>query len=573
MKQFTCLLAFLCISILLVGCCKDVRPQPEPEKIPFGVQGENESGGQGATLGVKVVEKEGAPVPAAPTGVPCCDALEKKLNDLILKHQQDIAMLQQRPAPAPSYVTAAPGGLRIEHSGPQFASANSALPFNLKVINPFNYPVYNVRLWAYLGEGLEFVSASDGGQYNPQTRAIEWFFPKLDANGSKAVTYEARVGGTGTYEVCAYATFELRECIIVKVVQPNLVCEVTAPPQGMVGRPFEVCVVIRNTGDGPAENATATVRLPVGFQFEDNTNEKVWQGGTVPAGGSIRQCWRVTATSATRGSIDVTVQGAGGLSTSCGSAVEVTMPDLAITKSAPKRAHMGREFEYSIEVKNTGSSDATNVQLVDQLPEGVEFKSASENGSYNGGSRSISWNLGTLRPSESRNFNIVVKAMRENLDPGWRNVARVTCAEGITREAEAYTIVEAVPAMHIDSYDTEDPVQVGDTTTYVITTRNEGQKESTQVQMRVKLPDQTTYVAHDAATGPEAGNMKINGTYDAAGRVVIFDPIPVMKPGDSATFKVTIRAEGVGDECSTAILTFAEFTREITVQEPTKYYK
>jgi uncharacterized repeat protein (TIGR01451 family) len=183
----------------------------------------------------------------------------------------------------------------------------------------------------------------------------------------------------------------------------------------MVGRPFEVCVVIRNTGDGPAENATATVRLPVGFQFEDNTNEKVWQGGTVPAGGSIRQCWRVTATSATRGSIDVTVQGAGGLSTSCGSAVEVTMPDLAITKSAPKRAHMGREFEYSIEVKNTGSSDATNVQLVDQLPEGVEFKSASENGSYNGGSRSISWNLGTLRPSESRNFNIVVKAMRENL--------------------------------------------------------------------------------------------------------------------------------------------------------------
>jgi uncharacterized repeat protein (TIGR01451 family) len=340
-----------------------------------------------------------------------------------------------------------------------------------------------------------------------------------------------------------------------------------------MGKTFEVCVVITNKGDGPAQDVVATIRLPQELAFEDDSTEKNWQGGTVPAGGSIRECWRVKPLSTGRCKIEVNVVGQGGLTTDCASVIEIVTPDLAITKTAPKRAHLGREFTYMIEVKNVGSADATNCVLVDRLPEGVEFKEASEAGNYKSATRTVEWNLGTLRVGESRNFSIRVKAMRENMDPGWKNTAKVSCAEGIVRQDEAITLVEAVPAMHIDSYDTEDPVQVGETTVYVITVRNEGQKDATQVQMKINIPDQTTYLSHDGVTGIEAGSVKINGLYDAASRTVIFDPIPVTRPGDSATYKVQIRVEGVGDELSTAVLTFAEFSREITVQEPTKYYK
>lgn len=106
--------------------------------------------------------------------------------------------------------------------------------------------------------------------------------------------------------------------------------------------------------------------------------------------------------------------------------------DAEVSKaSCPRdRATPGQQIDYDLQATNLGpepGTELTNARLVDDLPDEVEFLSASAGGSYDASNHSVTWNLGTLAPGESRTLSVIGRVLID-VPSGTRatNVATLT---------------------------------------------------------------------------------------------------------------------------------------------------
>ncbi|MCU0494353.1 MAG: DUF11 domain-containing protein [Chloroflexaceae bacterium] len=99
--------------------------------------------------------------------------------------------------------------------------------------------------------------------------------------------------------------------------------------------------------------------------------------------------------------------------------------DLSLVKQAsPGPATVGQNLTYTLLVQNNSKADAPNVRVVDTLPAGALFVSATASqGTCSRSGQTVTCNLGTLAGLASATVTIVVKPSEEGL---LNNAARVT---------------------------------------------------------------------------------------------------------------------------------------------------
>ena len=80
----------------------------------------------------------------------------------------------------------------------------------------------------------------------------------------------------------------------------------------------------------------------------------------------------------------------------------ITRADLSITKSdSPDPVIAGTNLTYTMTVDSDGPSDALNVSVSDTMPAGTTFVSATGGGSYDAGTNTVTWSLGTVAASDA----------------------------------------------------------------------------------------------------------------------------------------------------------------------------
>jgi uncharacterized repeat protein (TIGR01451 family) len=94
-------------------------------------------------------------------------------------------------------VTDAPLGLR--KTGPQRGNPNQELTYELTVTNTGSGVAGGVKLIDTLPEGLDFVSAGEGGMYNAATRTVQWELATLGGGQSKAVNVRVKAVKAGDW--------------------------------------------------------------------------------------------------------------------------------------------------------------------------------------------------------------------------------------------------------------------------------------------------------------------------------------------------------------------------------------
>jgi uncharacterized repeat protein (TIGR01451 family) len=95
--------------------------------------------------------------------------------------------------------------------------------------------------------------------------------------------------------------------------------------------------------------------------------------------------------------------GSGGRST-------ITTTDLAIDMSAsPSAVYPGGNLTYTLQITNNGPSDSTGALVVDALPAAVSFASATNGGTYDSGSHTVTWVIGALARGASTSVSITVQ--------------------------------------------------------------------------------------------------------------------------------------------------------------------
>lgn len=229
--------------------------------------------------------------------------------------------------------------------------------------------------------------------------------------------------------------------------------------------------------------------------------------------------------------------------------------DLVLDKSIEQQnASPNEELEYTVKINNDGPSSALGVQFLDQLPEGVTFKSltvskAGINLQHANGT--ITGSLGNMAAGEVIfvKIRVVVKA---NATGSLLNKAEVSAPD------EEYTLnnkdeveIPVVPKIDlaIDKIDSKDPVKPGESFVYTVTVTNHGPSNATGVRVVDTLPGSgVTYVSASRAVSVNGRELTFDLGNMASGATVVFTITVTVNQGFSGTLLNEVVVSGNEDE-------------------------
>lgn len=197
----------------------------------------------------------------------------------------------------------------------------------------------------------------------------------------------------------------------------------------------------------------------------------------------------------------------------------VGRPQLAIEKSGPAEAELGKDIAYSIVVKNIGTSVAKGVVVTDKVPAGL------------GGVREVPFTVGDLAPGASKTIPITLKAAERGK---FCNVAVATAANAPSVQDDACTEI----FRHLLKVTkTGTPEQfIGRQASYTIEVHNQGDRPQTQVVVTDTAPAGTKIV--------NAPGASINGNTASW-------TLPTLAAGEKKQFTVVLTTVQQGRLCNT----------------------
>jgi uncharacterized repeat protein (TIGR01451 family) len=158
--------------------------------------------------------------------------------------------------------------LVLTRSAPARVFIGRPVPFTNKIGNDGQRPVARVKLVETVPAGLDFVEASDGGQYDPSTRTITWTVGPLAPGVEQRVSATLTPKTVGRYEAVVTATGPTGS---VATVKPQLAVEgypsLAVEPLGdqrlvAVGEQVTSKVQLKNQGTASAQNVRMVIDLP-----------------------------------------------------------------------------------------------------------------------------------------------------------------------------------------------------------------------------------------------------------------------------------------------------------------------
>jgi uncharacterized repeat protein (TIGR01451 family) len=337
--------------------------------------------------------------------------------------------------------------------------------------------------------------------------------------------------------------------------RPELALDVTGPREVLIGEKVGFTINVTNPGTGAATGVIISAQLAGGLQHEAG-EQLEYELGTLEPGATRALELSLDAIAAGPVSNVLVVDGEGGLHAEFTSEVDVLAPELEVAVSGPKRRYLEREATYVFSVSNPGTAAAREVELTTYLPEGMEFVKADNYGEYDDTERVVRWSLEELPPGETGEVTLTampVAAGEQKL------LVEGTGARGLSAKREQTIMVEGVAAILFTVADVDDPIEVGDETSYEIRVVNQGSKSATDVRIIVLIPDG---MKATAAEGP--------ARFSIADTEVVFDPLPQLAAKADTTYRVHVQGIAAGDQRLTVQLLTKDMQDPVTKEESTR---
>lgn len=474
-----------------------------------------------------------------------------------------------KPAPAPAMNPANtqywPTGRRessalaVEKIAPAEVSAGQSFDYTLRVTNLTGTTLENVVVTDTTDANFKVSGANPVPQSNGNTH--QFGLGKLAAGETRDIKISgaASAVGSGILTNCASATFTLPLCVTTKVVQPALVITKAITPESILNcDPITTTIEVSNNGTGLARNVKITDALPAGLTTADGKSNVDIIVGDLAAG--QKKSFPIQLKAAKTGRYDnvASATADGGLKADSNKVTTVVkQPVLTIAcRPGSDRVVLGRDSTFTFTVKNTGDAVCDATTITAALPAGTTFKSADNGGSAAG--QNVTWNLGALPPGQERSVTVTVSANAIGNVP-LSATASCKCAAPATTNCQVAYV--GIPAMLLDGVDDPDPVQLGGNTTYTLKVTNQGFADLTNVTLETTL-DAANLMQYVSSSG---------GTL--AGTKVTFPAIPVLKPKESRTFTIVVKAVGEGQVQVRAEAKSNEITRTLIKTETSNFYK
>jgi len=198
-----------------------------------------------------------------------------------------------------------------------------------------------------------------------------------------------------------------------------------------------------------------------------------------------------------------------------------TRPQLAIEHTAPPKVLIGEGMSASITVSNPGTGPATGVIIEEDVPPGLLHVGGSQ----------LEYEVGTLRPGESKHLELSLKAERAGVV---QNCIRVRADGGLTAQHVAQIEVIA-PQLQLA---VEGPKRrfLERPATYTLQVANPGTATARDIELAALLPRGMRFVSTDA-----------QGQYDSAQHAVFWS-LAELQPGQSGAVKLALTPVEPGEQ-------------------------
>ena len=423
-----------------------------------------------------------------------------------------------------------------------------------------------------LPAGLTFVaSIPSQGTYNPASGI--WTVGGV-ANGSSAVlTIRATVVSpnptTNTATITHSDQFDPNTAnntssTVETPQQADLVLSKTVDnPTPNVGDTITYTVTVNDIGPGNATGVVVGDLLPAGLTFVSATPSEgtydsgtgTWTVGAVDLSSAETLAIQATVASpnAVTNTASITHSDQFDPNTANNTASATTTPqqaDLSLAKTISNPTpNVGDTITYTITLTNSGpdiaTNVATNVQILDALPAGLSFVSATPSqGSYN--PTTGLWNVGTVNTVSPQTLTILALVV----SPGPQtNSATITHADQFDPNTANNTASATETPQQADlalAKTVSDPTpNVGETITYTLTLSDNGPNTATNVQVTDLLPAGVSFVS---ATPSQ-------GTYDFGNGVWTVGTVDTTTP---QTLMIQAQVVSPSPQTNTATITGAD---------------
>jgi len=229
---------------------------------------------------------------------------------------------------------------------------------------------------------------------------------------------------------------------------------------------------------------------------------------------------------------------------------------LALVCRAPAEALAGHPVEVCLTVRNEGNVPAAAFPVMLPIPAGATVGTITADGDAAGGA--LKWIVPSLAPGEVRELCATLAGTR----PGrLAFAAQAVAAPAPAVAAACETVIRGVPAVLLEVIDLEDPVEVGREVNYEIRVTNQGTAPLTAVRLVATLDAAQEFVS---VTGRTPGT--------AADSAVTLEPVPVLEPQETATWRLVAKAARELDARLLVELRSAEIERPVVEMESTQQY-
>ena len=446
--------------------------------------------------------------------------------------------------------------LTIQKFAPAEIQVGRAAKLRIKVTNTGQTAASGVEVRDQVPRGTQLVGTTPQAQRGVRGELI-WDLGAMQPGQEEIVEVELMPTAEGEIGSVATVRFNAEASARSIATKPELVVEVACPSRVTIGEDVILAITVSNPGTGVATGVVLEEHVPAGLQHTAGT-ELEYEVGTLKPNEARKL--ELTLEAARPGPYTnlLVVRGDANLRTENKREVTIVAPQLDVAMDGPNRRYLERKATYTVSISNPGTAPARAVELVAQLPHGLDFVSADNQGHYDQSTRTVLWRLAELPINTTGSVKLTTMPM----EAGQKTIRIAGTAEKVSPvEKQQPVQIEGIAAILFQVVDVDDPIEKGGETAYEIRVVNQGSKAATNVQIVAQVPPEMKIIA---AEGPV--RHLVNGNQ------VRFESLSRLAPKADTTYRVRVQGLQPGDLRIRVQLQADEMDTPVVKEESTRVY-